>query len=199
MQKRPHEVCGAKTRHGTPCKNRAGFKTPHFGAGRCYLHGGLSPGGAPGNKNALKTGEYETIWLDVLPQEEQSLYSQIDTDKAKQLDDEIRLITIRERRMLQRIERLKEHDFTVVEQEKAVGHEKGKPTSLTTEKRLATLGQIQAIEEALTRVQEKKAKLLELKYKMDGGDGGKPDIKVYVNALKGATAGAWSDETSGTV
>lgn len=36
--------CGAKTRQGgEPCKNAAGYKTPHVHIGRCYLHGGLNP------------------------------------------------------------------------------------------------------------------------------------------------------------
>jgi hypothetical protein len=34
--------CGARTRSGTPCSLVAGFRTPHVGDGRCYLHGGLS-------------------------------------------------------------------------------------------------------------------------------------------------------------
>lgn len=44
---KPHapNICGAKTRQGTMCKNPAGFRTPHFGTGRCFLHGGLSTGG----------------------------------------------------------------------------------------------------------------------------------------------------------
>lgn len=34
--------CGATTRAGGSCKNPMGFKTDHFGQGRCYLHGGVS-------------------------------------------------------------------------------------------------------------------------------------------------------------
>ena len=32
--------CGAKTRAGTPCKQKAGWGTDHVGQGRCKLHGG---------------------------------------------------------------------------------------------------------------------------------------------------------------
>ncbi len=37
----PDYHCGAKTRSGSTCMNRSGFKTPHVGEGRCFRHGGL--------------------------------------------------------------------------------------------------------------------------------------------------------------
>lgn len=37
------KVCGAKTRGGGNCKNKAGHKTGHVGDGRCFLHGGATP------------------------------------------------------------------------------------------------------------------------------------------------------------
>jgi len=50
--------CGAKTRAGTPCQQKAGWGTDHVGTGRCKLHGGKSTGAPQGNKNALKHGRY---------------------------------------------------------------------------------------------------------------------------------------------
>ncbi len=43
----PHEgdKCGKNNRAGLPCKNPAGWGTPHVGAGRCRKQGGNSPGG----------------------------------------------------------------------------------------------------------------------------------------------------------
>jgi hypothetical protein len=47
----PNSKCGAKTRNGTRCQQAAGWGTPHGptrdqpGAGRCRLHGGMSPSG----------------------------------------------------------------------------------------------------------------------------------------------------------
>jgi len=37
-------MCGAKTRAGAPCKQKAGWGTDHVGEGRCKLHGGGSKG-----------------------------------------------------------------------------------------------------------------------------------------------------------
>lgn len=51
----PHataKFCGAKTRRGTACSKVSGWRTPHPGQGRCYLHGGLTP---------IKHGRYSTI------------------------------------------------------------------------------------------------------------------------------------------
>jgi len=191
-------LCGAKTRQGTMCKNPAGFKTNHFGTGRCYLHGGRSTGGKGGpygNKKGLKTGAYEAIWLDTLPEEEQKLYYEVVTDKVAQLDQEIRLLDIRERRMLQRIEELKQQDFTVVEILSENGAGVQGPVDKITEKRVATLSQIQAIEEALTKVQARKERLLDLKHKFEQSQGlEKPDVGAYIEALRGAAKEAWQDE-----
>ena len=96
-----YEICGAKTRKGTPCLRPAGWGTNHPGIGRCKLHGGSSTGPKDqrNNKNAVKTGEYETIWFDTLDEEEKELFHQINLDKIKQLDNEIKLTEIRERRI----------------------------------------------------------------------------------------------------
>lgn len=44
--------CGAKTRSGGECKNKAGKGTDHPGQGRCKFHGGSTP---------IKTGRYSKI------------------------------------------------------------------------------------------------------------------------------------------
>jgi uncharacterized protein YjcR len=160
--------------------------------GRCRMHGGKSTGPPKRNKNAVKTGEYETIWMDALDPEECVLFRAVDTDVLKQIDEELRLITIRERRMLQRIERLRAvGDFTVVRH--SVGVEKGKKTNLREAE--GTIGQIQAIEEALTRVQEKKAKLLELKHRITAnGKTDEPTDDGFLEALEAKVAEAWDDD-----
>lgn len=189
--------CKATTRQGKRYKN-----PPVRGYSVCRMHGANAHnrggGPRPGNKNAVTTGEYETIWIDQLDDEERVLFDRILPDVLAQLNDEIRLVTIRERRMLQRIARLSETDFTLVE----TSHEEGLgphgPVDRTTQKREATLGQIQRIEEALTRVQAQKARLLDLKHKVESGFGPEePDIQRYVEALRGAAADAWGDEDEG--
>lgn len=159
------------------------------------MHGARGGGPRPGNKNAVTTGEYETIWLDQLDDTERVLFDQIALDVIKQIDDEIRLITIRERRMLQRIARLSEQDRTTT----SFVHEQGLgprgPVDLTTVTQTDSLGQIQRIEEALTRVQAQKARLLDLKHKIESGHGpDEPEIEQYLQAFSKAAVYAWSDQ-----
>ncbi|MGT9158126.1 phage terminase small subunit [Enterococcus faecalis] len=62
-------------------------------------------GGSPpkGNKNAIKTGEYETIFADMLSDEEKDIYSNLNDDPFFILNDEIRLLKVRQFRMMKRI------------------------------------------------------------------------------------------------
>ncbi|HFM8673145.1 TPA: phage terminase small subunit, partial [Enterococcus faecium] len=55
------------------------------------------------NKNALKTGEYETIFFDTLTDNEKDIYSSLDDDPSFVLSEEIRLLKIRQLRMMKRI------------------------------------------------------------------------------------------------
>lgn len=74
MQNKAHanNLCGAKTRSGKPCKNRA---MPN---GRCRMHGGKSTGAPPAkmkkNSNAKKHG----LFAKYLPQETMEIVSDIE-------------------------------------------------------------------------------------------------------------------------
>ena len=67
-------------------------------------HGGTGP---PGNKNAVKTGEFEALFFDTLDVDEQKLIQTVQPDKEQLLLQEIQLLTVRERRMLKRIDQLR--------------------------------------------------------------------------------------------
>lgn len=162
------EKCGRLTRAGLPCKNPAGFKTDHVGEGACHLHGGKSPGGKPGNKNAVTTGQHETIYAAGLTGEELGLYGELDVSPKAQVEEEIRLLSIRERRMLLRIQDLvMGGELGTTETGYAVGwNVKGKVDMATT-KAEANLERIQRIEEALTKVQQRKAQFVALLVKIE--------------------------------
>ena len=127
---------------------------------------GHSGGGPVGNKKAVKTGEYETIWLESLSDEERDLYQNIDTSPEAQLMNEIKLFDIRIKRMLDRLNELKN---SLPETEKAViqelKEEKFVETKVTT-KTFRIFTDIMRLEEALTRVQEKKQNAVRHLYKM---------------------------------
>lgn len=174
-----------KNRHNWDCnvakekRNVAKRKGGQPGNKNAEGHGGTGP---PQNKNAVKTGEFETLFFDTLNPEEKQLASLIKPDKEQLLLQEIRLLTVREHRMLKRIESLRQLE----EQEPASesdgesippgmsvteyssGIEKGKPTEL--KKYEGILGQIQAIEDALTRVQARQQKAIETLHKFGYDD-----------------------------
>ncbi|CAH2213510.1 phage terminase small subunit [Tepidibacter aestuarii] len=157
------------------------------------------PGGPVGNKKALTTGEFESIFFDTLEEDEKQLINSIEIEKRTLIQQEIQLITIRERRMLKRINDLKQYDFTVVKKDSDKG--------IGPMGEIDKVGEIQRIEEALTRVQDKKSKLIsELhKWEMDHekfelektkvmGDSEESGDDGFLKVLKGMTAEVWADE-----
>ncbi|GAA0390420.1 phage terminase small subunit [Paenibacillus motobuensis] len=197
------------------------------------------PGGPKGNKKAVTTGEYETIWMDALEEDEQELIDQVDTDPIQQADEAIKLLTIRERRMLQRIGKLMNgltekqrrvlselkgiKDVMTVHDEKS-GITKTIPVTRTEmveseieETEFRPIDDIIKLEEALTRVQDKKIKAillkdrlldqekalriekLELEIKgMRGDDDRDPheQVQSYEQALNAQAADVFADEVN---
>ena len=178
-----------KNRYGWDCnvakekRNVAKRKGGQPGNKNAEGHGGTGP---PRNKNAVKTGEFETLFFDCLEPDEQKLIQAVQPDKEQLLLQEIQLLTVRERRMLKRIESLKlleqssnpEEVQEDDELEKAPpgmsvtkyksGMEKGKPTLLREYEGI--LGQIQSIEDALTRVQARRQRAIEALHKFGYDD-----------------------------
>lgn len=144
----------------------------------------LGHGAPKQNKNAVTTGEFETLLFDCLDSEEQSLIEQIQLDKNQLLLQEIQLLTVRERRMLKRIEALKRtedenngigKDMTAVKYK--IGMEKDKDTDLF--EYAGILGQIQNIENALTRVQASKQRAIDSLHRY-----GYDDARLEIELMK---------------
>ena len=120
--------------------------------------------GPPENKNAVKTGEFETLFFDCLEPDEQKLIQAVQPDKEQ----------------LKLLEQTSypEDDQGEDELEKAPpgmsvtkyksGMEKGKPTLLREYEGI--LGQIQSIEDALTRVQARRQRAIEALHKFGYDD-----------------------------
>jgi uncharacterized protein YjcR len=62
----------------------------------------------PGQRLALKHGGYSQIYWDTLSEEERELIETMETDEEFQLQEQIRLLTVRERRILMAIRQKKE-------------------------------------------------------------------------------------------
>lgn len=112
-------------------------------------------GGAPKqNKNAVTTGEFETLFFDCLEPQELELVDTVVLDKNLLLLQEIQLLTVREHRMLKRVEWLKGQGSSV-----------------------ELLEQIQNIENALTRVQASKQRAIDSLHRY-GYDDAKLEIEL---------------------
>ena len=85
-------------------------------------------------------------------------------EKRKLLEQEIQLLTVRERRMLKRIEDLKKSKEVVIDTE-THGTQGDSEVSLVNYE--SKLNKIQNIEEALTRVQDKKQKAIDTLHKFE--------------------------------
>lgn len=164
----------------------------------------------PNNKNAISTGEFESIFFDTLEDDEIELIRNIEIEKRKLLVQEIQLLTVRERRMLRRIADLKEQKATLISLKK--GLERGEETDIKEFE--SSITQIQKIEDALTRVQEKKQKSIDLLHKFDieeakldievmktelailkqGGDEGEIEDDGFIDALNTQIKEVWDDE-----
>lgn len=111
--------------------------------------------GAPKqNKNAVTTGEFETLFFDCLEPQELELVDTVVLDKHSLLLQEIQLLTVREHRMLKRVEWLKGQGSSV-----------------------ELLEQIQNIENALTRVQASKQRAIDSLHRY-GYDDAKLEIEL---------------------
>jgi len=143
-------------------------KEPGAPYGNKNAEGNSGGKGAPlKNRNAETTGEYTQIYEDVLSYEELKIFGIVDIDPLAQIDKTIKLLTIRERRMLENINNLKEQKI-LAEYEDTLIPDKGDSYKIKSRKRYTKLliDKIVLAEEALTRVQEKLIKAIDIKYKI---------------------------------
>ncbi|MDL1163410.1 phage terminase small subunit [Yersinia pestis] len=216
-----NESKGNVTKRGAPKgnKNAVGNRGGAPAGNKRAVGNKGGSGGPPRNKTAVTTGEYETIWMDALEEDEQDLVDQVDTDPIQQADEAIKLLSIRERRMLQRIGKLMNgltekqrrvlnelkgiKDVLTVHDEKS-GITKTIPVTRTEmvesqveETEYRAIDDILKIEDALTRVQAQKLKAVELKNRLmdDEKQIRTAILQIELNKQQGA-AGAtqsWTD------
>lgn len=149
---------------------------------------GNKGGGAPvGNKNSVTTGEFESIFFDSLSDEEATLIQVIDMDKYNLLKHELQLLTVREYRMMKKIEKIKTStrglnvkDVTKRKLESktiplaqdeegaSIENKKGKYVEEeTTTHTISDFELLHKLEEALTRIQARKIVCINLLSKME--------------------------------
>ena len=204
----PGTIRGWKSKDGWDVKLNGAFQTNRERSKRnkggqpgnknAVGHGGTGP---PGNKNAVTTGEFEALLFDCLEPEERKLADAVPADKEQLLIQEIRLLTVREHRMLRRIENLRKAEeyydngelaagMTMVSRKSGI--EKDHITDLKEFQ--GKLGQIQSIEDALTRVQGRKQRAIEALHKF-GFDDARLEIELAKVELASLKVGGQEAET----
>lgn len=182
-------------RSGEQCKNWA---VP--GKNVCRFHGGKSNGAPKNNKNALKTGAYESILVDTMDDDEKIYFASIQPDPLKECEEKIRLLKIRELRMMTRIKNLREQAkrtdktaFETVSSSQAQSEEldkegKSKTTKTFSAQKRSPESAMLDVEEALTRVQNELGRwvdrLAKLRAEGAGEDENAPD-RVEVTIVDG--------------
>ncbi|MBM9831610.1 small subunit of terminase [Enterococcus faecalis] len=152
------------------------------------------------NKNAVKTGEYETIFADLLSDEEKDIYSTMNDDPFFVLEEEIRILKIRQYRMLKRIKDaevgLNDEEVERLQQLRKVKEPSvidGKMVTVkrevlkdvqVTRKTFRKLDDILAIEDALTRVSNQLIKAIKQQKELLSTDKKSLLIEAQIEKIK---------------
>ncbi|MCR8981631.1 phage terminase small subunit-related protein [Brevibacillus laterosporus] len=215
VQQSANESCTTKKR-GAPkgSKNAVGNK------GGAPLRNknavGNSGGAPPRNTNAVKTGEYQTLWMDALTPEQQEIVERVNLDPLEQVNQSITLYAWREREIMMKIAKLEkgltekqrrvlQERVNIKEPVQVHDEKSGKPkTVILTRNELATtkieeteyrvIEDILNLQEALTRVTDKKLRAVEMKHKLiiakgpNDDEGGKSGLDQLAEVIvKSAT------------
>ncbi len=139
-------VCGAtKKRTAEKCKNKP------MENGKCRFHGGLSTGpkdkekhseSLKGNKNAVKTHQYETLWAEQFTGKHKDMFDLAPTDALEIVDVELRKNEVRQLMIVEDLQALRRGGNT------------------------KTVVPVTKLEEALTSVQAQKARWVDIKMKL---------------------------------
>lgn len=92
---------------GAPDKSGSGAKKRGAPQGNQNAKGKGNPA-PPGNTYALKHGGYSAVYWDTLDDEEKSLIEDMPKDEETLLIDQIKMLSVRERRLLKIIEKVKQ-------------------------------------------------------------------------------------------
>lgn len=195
--KQPHDgvpKCGRSKRDGSGlCGQAAGWGTEHAGipGKACKLHGGKSSGAPKGNANAVTTGEYQSIVLQHLDEDERAAWLAMPVNPKGALEEQLRTLKIREARMMKRLAAYRAREASgesstlaqleVVREVDEVGEEGSK--TRTERETIATA--ILRQEDALTRVQGLIARVSDSLHKVEQDGKGDPD-EGGMNALAAA-------------
>jgi uncharacterized protein YjcR len=131
---------------------------------------GVGHGAPKGNKNNYKHGLYERIYWDTLNDEEMQMIQAMNYEEERLLQEQIALLTVRERRLLKTIAEYKEKKGgltleSVIQRKLEIDgniiQDDYQTQTETTTRTISIFEVIQKLEAELTRVQAKKTRCIE--------------------------------------
>ena len=160
-------------------------------------------GGAPlGNKNNYKHGLYEQVYWDTLDDEEKDLIYNMDFEEEQSLIDQIRLLAVRERRLMKSIEKNKDTkgglalDSVIQRKLETKGNtiqDDYQEQKETTTKTISIFEVVMKLEAELTRVQSKKTRCIEAlnkirteRLKLEGSSDENELVDDWINGVMNA-------------
>ncbi len=161
--------------------------------------------GAPeGNHNSLKHGIYSKIYWDTLDEEEHQMVEAMSYQEETLLEDQIALLTVRERRLLRSIDENRKKcgglalDNVIKRTLEIKGNVikgRNQTQTETTTRTISTFEVVQKLEAELTRVQAKKTRCIEAlnhlrieRQKLEGEQLGNEVVNDWVSAVLGGDA-----------
>ncbi|QDX92056.1 terminase [Brevibacillus laterosporus] len=179
-------------------------------------------GGAPSqNTNAVKTGEYQTLWMDALTPEQQDVVARVNLEPLEQVNQSITLYSWREREIMFKIAKLEKgltdkqrrvlQERVTIKEPVQVHDDKsgGTKTIVLSRDELVTtkieeteyraIEDILHLQEALTRVTDKKLRAVEMKHKLtiakgpNDDEGGKSGLDQLAEVIAKSAAALQGD------
>lgn len=174
-------------------------------------------GAEKGNKRAVTTGEYETIFYSAMSESEKDLFNSITIEnEINCLIEEYKMLKIREFRISIRIKDLqeKQKDMNIERIVKRQYSDNISSETETTTEAVNTINHLQKLEDSLTKVQEAERKCLESMHKIEndnrkleldlirlerevakesGGDNEKIKDDSFIKALDNSAESAWEN------
>lgn len=150
---KPQKVATSKKPRGAPKGNRNAV--------------GNQGGAPPRNKNNLKHGAFSQIYWDTLDDDELEMLNHLSYDEETDLENQIALLTIRERRLMGNIKKFKD-----IQNQQGLYDPQGELESTVREaedlktSKISTFEALLKLETILTNIQAKKTKCLETLHKI---------------------------------
>ena len=153
-------------------------------------------GAKKGNKNAVTTGEYETLYYDLLSEEEKAIFNNYEVaDKKQELLKELKWLEVRKFKMMKKIQEIEDKEKEMIVEDinkRQYNSINADETEITTHA-THNVNLLQKLYDSLTRIQEEKKKYIDSLHKIENDDR-KLELEIIRLEREAAKDGASEDD-----